>query len=52
VIEIRGQLGGPSKIWVHNPKPGKAAAPLGDDFHAGHYSLTEREREIAVCGRR
>jgi 4-carboxymuconolactone decarboxylase len=49
VIEVRGQLGGPSKIWVHNPKLAKVAAPLGAHFHPGHYSLTEREREIAVC---
>jgi 4-carboxymuconolactone decarboxylase len=49
LIEIRGQVGGPSKIWVHNPKLAKAAAPLGAHFHPGHYSLTEREREIAVC---
>jgi len=47
--EVRGQVGGPSKIWVHNPKLAKAAAPLGAHFHPGHYSLTEREREIAVC---
>jgi 4-carboxymuconolactone decarboxylase len=47
--EVRGQVGGPSKIWVHNPKLVKAAAPLGAHFHPGHYSLTEREREIAVC---
>jgi 4-carboxymuconolactone decarboxylase len=49
VSEMRGQVGGPSKIWVHNPKLAKAAAPLGAHFHPGHYSLTEREREIAVC---
>jgi len=49
VKETRGQVGGPSKIWVHNPKLAKAAAPLGAQFHPGHYSLTEREREIAVC---
>src|SRR5256884_3922342 len=49
VVEIRGQLGGPSKIWVHNPKLAKAAAPLGAHFHPGLYSLSEREREIAVC---
>jgi 4-carboxymuconolactone decarboxylase len=47
--EVRGQVGGPSKIWVHNPKLVKAAAPLGAHFHPGHYSPTEREREIAVC---
>jgi 4-carboxymuconolactone decarboxylase len=49
LIESRGQVGGPSKIWVHNPKLAKAAGPLGAHFHPGHYSLTEREREIAVC---
>ena len=47
--EIRGQVGGPSKIWVHNPKLVKAAAPLGAHFHPGHYSLTEREREIGFA---
>ena len=39
VKEVRGQVGGPSKIWVHNPKLAKAAAPLGAYFHPGHYSL-------------
>ena len=48
LIETRGPLGGPRKIWVHNPKLGKAIGPLGGHFHPGHYSLTEREREIAV----
>ena len=49
LVETRGVAGGPSKIWVHNPKLVKASAPLGAHFHPGHYSLTEREREIAVC---
>ncbi len=49
LIETRGTLPGPTKIWVHNPALVKAAAPLGAHFHPGHYSLTEREREIAVC---
>ena len=49
VIDTRGQVGGPSKIWVHNPKLAKAAAPLGAHFYPSHYSLTECEREIAVC---
>ncbi len=49
LVETRGPLGGPRKIWVHNPKLAKAAGPLGGHFHPGHYSLTEREREIAVC---
>ena len=47
LIETRGQVGGPSKIWVHNPKLAKAAGPLGAHFHPGGYSLSERE--IAVC---
>ena len=33
---------------MHNPKLAKAAGPLGAHFHPGHYSLSEREREIAV----
>ena len=48
LVETRGPLGGPRKIWVHNPKLAKAAGPLGAHFHPGGYSLTEREREIAV----
>src|SRR5271168_2387436 len=49
MIESRGGLPGPSKIWIHNPKLAKVAGPFGAHFHAGRYSLTEREREIAVC---
>ena len=49
LIESRGRLPGPTKIWVHNPKLAKAAGPLGAHFHPGAYSLSEREREIAVC---
>jgi 4-carboxymuconolactone decarboxylase len=48
LLETRGPLGGPRKIWVHNSKLAKAIGPLGGHFHPGHYSLTEREREIAV----
>jgi 4-carboxymuconolactone decarboxylase len=47
LIETRGRLPGPTKIWVHNPKLSKAAGPLGAYFRTG-YSLSEREREIAV----
>jgi 4-carboxymuconolactone decarboxylase len=47
LIETRGRLPGPNKIWVHNPKLAKAAASLGAHFRTG-YSLSEREREIAV----
>jgi 4-carboxymuconolactone decarboxylase len=48
LVETRGAAGGPSRIWVHNPKLVKASAPLGAHFHPGAYSLSEREREIAV----
>src|SRR3954462_15662603 len=48
VTEMRGPLGGPNKIWVHNPKLAKVAAAFGGHFRQGNYSLTEREREIAV----
>src|SRR5439155_24400298 len=34
---------------VHNPKLAKVAAKFGAHFQPGRYSLTEREREIAVC---
>ena len=40
LIEARGRLPGPNKIWVHNPKLTKAAAPLGAHFRTG-YSLSE-----------
>jgi 4-carboxymuconolactone decarboxylase len=44
----RGRLPGPYKVWIHNPRLVHAADPLGQHFTPGHYSLTEREREIAV----
>jgi 4-carboxymuconolactone decarboxylase len=46
-VETRGQLGGPNRIWVHNPKLATVMGPLGAHFRTG-YSLSEREREIAV----
>src|SRR5215510_10977576 len=49
LIESRGRLPGPTKIWVHNPKLAKVAGPFGAHFQQGQFSLTEREREIAVC---
>jgi 4-carboxymuconolactone decarboxylase len=48
LIETRGRLPGPNKIYVHNPKLVKVMGPLGAYFRTG-YSLSEREREIAVC---
>ncbi len=44
----RGRLPGPYKVWIHNPKLVYAADPLGRHFTPGQYSLSEREREIAV----
>ena len=47
LVETRGRLPGPNKIWVDNPKLAKVMGPLGAYFRTG-YSLSEREREIAV----
>src|SRR6201998_364251 len=44
-----GELQGPAKIWVDNPNLAKAVAPLADHFYPPNHSLTQREREIAVC---
>jgi 4-carboxymuconolactone decarboxylase len=44
-----GELQGPAKIWVDNPNLAAAVAPLADHFHPPNHSLTQREREIAVC---
>ncbi|HEV7802281.1 MAG TPA: hypothetical protein VGP15_14485 [Burkholderiales bacterium] len=48
MMEARGRLPGPAKIWVHNPKLAKVIGPFSAHFR-GPYSLSEREREIAVC---
>jgi 4-carboxymuconolactone decarboxylase len=48
LMETRGRLPGPNKIYVHNPPLVKVMGPLGAYFRTG-YSLSEREREIAVC---
>jgi 4-carboxymuconolactone decarboxylase len=47
LLEARGRLSGPNKIYVHNPKLAKVIGPVGAHFRKG-YSLSEREREIAV----
>jgi 4-carboxymuconolactone decarboxylase len=47
MVETRGRLPGPNKIYIHNPKLAKVMGPLGAYFRTG-YSLSEREREIAV----
>jgi 4-carboxymuconolactone decarboxylase len=48
MIETRGRLPGPNKIYIHNPGLANVMGPLGAYFRTG-YSLSEREREIAVC---
>lgn len=48
LMEARGRLPGPNRIYVHNPRLAKVMGPLGAHFRTG-YSLSEREREIAVC---
>ena len=49
LIETRGaRLPGPNKIYVENPRLAKVIGPFGAHFRKG-YSLSEREREIAVC---
>jgi 4-carboxymuconolactone decarboxylase len=49
LIETHGQVGGPSKDLGCTTQLAKAAGLLGAHFHPGGYSLSEREREIAVC---
>lgn len=49
LLETRGgRLPGPTKIYVENPKLAKVIGPMGGHMRKG-YSLSEREREIAVC---
>ena len=48
LIETRGRLPGPNKIYVHNPKLAKVIGGLGRHMRTG-FSLSLREREIAVC---
>jgi 4-carboxymuconolactone decarboxylase len=48
LLETRGRLPGPNKIYVHNPKLAKVIGPMGAHMRKG-YSLSEREREIVVC---
>ena len=47
VMETRGNLPGPAKIYVHNAKLAKLLGPLGRHFRTD-YSLSEREREIVL----
>ena len=49
LIETRGRLPGPNKIWVENAKLAKVMGPLGAHFRTG-YSLSERERACPAGG--
>jgi len=49
IMKARGRLPGPVKIWIDNPKLAKLISAFGTHFQPGGYSLSEREREIAVC---
>jgi 4-carboxymuconolactone decarboxylase len=49
MMAARGGLPGPAKIWIHNPRLAKVIGPFGGHFQKGGFSLSEREREIAVC---
>src|ERR1700730_7278185 len=44
-----GGIQGQAKIWIDNTNLAKAVPPLADHFHPPNHSLTQREREIAVC---
>lgn len=48
VLDKRGRLPGPTKIYVHNPNLAKAIAPFGAHLRKT-LSLSLREREIVVC---
>ncbi len=50
MMASRGGLPGPNKILVHNPKLANVIGPYGA-YHqtGGGNSISEREREIAVC---
>lgn len=47
-IEERGEVPGPHKIWVQNPKLLEIMIPVGKYFQQSHSSLSDAEREIVV----
>ncbi len=49
MIEARGRLPGPTKNLGAQSKASESRRPFGAHFQPDRYSLTEREREIAVC---
>ena len=46
-VKVRGQVPGPYKIWLQNPKLIDVMVPLGA-YYQGHASLTKAEIEIAT----
>ena len=46
-MTLRGQVPGPHKIWVQNPKLNAVIVPVGA-YYQGHSSLTKGEIEIAT----
>jgi hypothetical protein len=49
LIETHGQVGGPSKDLGCTTQAGEGGRTARRAFSPGGYSLSEREREIAVC---
>ena len=45
MIEARGRLPGPTKIWVHNPKLAKVVGPFGAHFQPGIFAERARARD-------
>jgi 4-carboxymuconolactone decarboxylase len=46
-VKERGELPGPYKIWLENPKLMEVMVPLGA-YYYGHSSLSKAEIEIAT----
>lgn len=48
MIEERGEVSGPYKIWLQNPTLMQVMVPIGKYFQRSHSSLSDAEREIVV----
>ena len=46
-MKVRGQVPGPHKVWLANPKLNQVIVPLGA-YYQGHSSLTKAEIEICT----
>jgi 4-carboxymuconolactone decarboxylase len=47
-VKERGEVPGPHKIWIQNPKLLEIMIPMGKYFQQSHSSLSDAEREIVV----